>query len=486
MDEEILLALRAEKRRRQAGGGVDWDSMLFDEQRRAFHDESRWLALPGGRQGGKTDLCEKMLLATAAERERVEVFYVSTSIKRARATVWDELVEFNRAMGLGGKPFHGGTPSIHFPHQRTRLTVTGVENKRMADDLRGRKRVALYVLDECQDWPEELLRYFFEKVVYPSLTAVAGRVVCAGTGGAPRGFWHEVAETSPTWIRHVFTPLTNPHLHPGEARALIDKAMRDRGVDETDPSIQREFFARFMSDMTRQIFPWDEKRNGYRAEDLPGGNWQHVVCADIGTVDATAVLALGWTDADPRLWVISRAAKRGLGATGQLQLIRRMETRFERTHAGTVVDPGGGGAGLIVDLQGGPDEMGAEGAEKMGKAAACLLMRDALRTGMLMLPLDDEEVREPGDEGLIANLQKPEWDPDNIGKAIRGHMPDDVDALLYGFRKARALNWYSAPPEPKPKPTLVQEMEQRFEAQDERDEAAGDEDDWVERDWSRG
>jgi hypothetical protein len=57
-----------------------------------------------------------------------------------------------------------------------------------------------------------------------------------------------------------------------------------------------------------------------------------------------------------------------------------------------------------------------------------------------------------------------------------------VDALLYGFRKARALNWYAAPPEPKHKPTLVQEMEARFDAQDERD-AAAETDDWAARDW---
>lgn len=482
MDEELFLALRAEQRRRQTGG-VDWDRLLFPEQRRAFHDPSRWLALPGGRQGGKTDLLEKLLLATAAGGDGTQSFYVSTSIKRARATIWDELVEMNRAFALGGKPYHGGTPYIWFPRQRTKVTVTGVENKRMADDLRGRKKVALYVMDECQDWPDELLRYFYEKVVFPSLTAVAGRVGFAGTGGAPRGFWYDVAAGGDeSFSRHYFTPLTNPFLAEGEARVLINKACRDRGVQETDASIQREFFARFVSDMTRQIFPWDAGRNGYRAEDLPGGNWQHVVCADVGTVDATAVLCLGWSDADPRLWLVDRVAKRGLGSSGQLKLIRAMESKYARTHAGTVVDPGGGGAGLIVDLNDGQDGLGAEGADKPAKAAACILMRDSLRTGMLMLPLDDERVREDWDGGMVENLQKPEWDPDNIGRAIRGHMPDDVDALLYGFRKARALNWYSAPPPPKPKKTVAEQMEERFDAQDER---AADDEDWAERDWSR-
>jgi hypothetical protein len=474
VDEELLLALRVERQRR-SGGGVDWDALLFEEQRRAFHDTSRWLALPGGRQGGKTDLEEKLLLAAAHGGEGTQSFYVSTSIKRAKATVWDELVELNRSLGLGGKPYHVGTPYIWFPRSRTKLTVTGVENKRMADDLRGRKKVALYLLDECQDWPDDLLRYFYEKVVFPSLTAVAGRVGFAGTGGAPRGFWYEVATRDPTFSRHYFTPLTNPFLSQGEARLLIDKACHDRGVDETDASIQREFYARFVSDMTRQIFPWNAQRNSYQRGELPGGNWQHVIAADVGTVDATSVGCLGWSDEDPRLWLVDRVSKTGLGPSGQLRLFRGMAAKYNATLMGAVADPGGGGAGLIVDLSSGPDGLEAEAAEKQGKVSACILMRDALRTGMLMIPSDDTE--------MIEDLQRPEWDPDNVGKAIRGHMPDNVDMLLYGFRKARALNWYSAPPPPKPQPTKAEEWERRWDEHDERSANRAETDDWAERDW---
>ena len=478
MDDELLLAVQVERQRRKAetAGGVDFGKLLFPEQQRAFADPSRWKAIPGGRQGGKTDLVEKILLAISAAREGTQSFYVSTSIKRAKATVWDELVQLNRDLGLGGKPYHVGTPYISFPRQRTKLTVAGVENRKMADDLRGRKKVILYAIDECQDWPDDLLRYFYEKVVFPSLSAVAGGVIFAGTGGPPRGFWHDVATKDTTFSRYVFNPLTNPFLHPGEAQALIDKACKDRGVDIMDPSIQREFFARFLADLTRQIFPWDAAKCGYKRDRLPGGNWSHVVASDVGTVDATSVGVLGWTDVDPRLWLVDRVSKRGLGPIGQMKLINGMAAKYERTLVGTVADPGGGGAGLIVDLTQGPDAIDAEGAEKTGKASACMLMRDSLRTGAgPMIPLDDLE--------MIEDLQKPEWDPDNIAKAIRGHMPDNVDMLLYGFRKARSLNWFEAPPPPKPAPTqasMALEIERRM---DEADEADPGDQDWAERDW---
>lgn len=473
--DEFLLAVLAERQRRkvEAAGGVDFKRLLFPEQAAAFDDPSRWLALPGGRQGGKTDLAEKLLLRSAMAREGTQSFYVSTSIKRARNTVWDELVEFNRTLQLGGKPNHG-LLTIAFPRQRTKLTVTGVEHRKMADDLRGRKKVALYVVDECQDWPDDLLRYFYEKVIYPSLSAVAGGVVFAGTGGPPRGFWHDVATKDPTYGRHLFTPLTNPFLAAGEAQALIAKACKDRGVDISDPSIQREFFARFVADLTRQIFPWDARKNAYRRDELPGGTWQHVVTADFGTVDATSVGCLGWSDADPRLWLVDRVAKKGLGASGQTKLFNSMMAKYERTLVGAVGDPGGGGAALIVDLQGGPGGIDAEAAKKAAKASACLLMRDGLRTGMgPMIPEDDAE--------MIEDLQKPEWDPDNVGKAVRGHFPDNVDMLLYGFRKARSLNWFEEPPLPAKPLTPIEVLEQRLADQDDVEHPA--EQDWAERDW---
>jgi len=96
-----------------------------------------------------------------------------------------------------------------------------------------------------------------------------------------------------------------------------------------------------------------------------------------------------------------------------------------------------------------------------------MLMRDALRTGMIKLPVSDVE--------LADDLQRPEWDPDNVGKAIRGHMPDTIDAMLYGFRRARALNWYSAPTPPQ---SDADAMEREAEAYRSHIESLGDAPEW--------
>jgi hypothetical protein len=251
----LLAAICAEAdRRKEVVSSVkpyDPDLDLYDLQRTRVGDPSRWQAWPAGRRSGKTNAAEKLLIKVGTAQERVQVYYVSTSIKRAVATVWDELVEVNRSRKLGGVPNYS-VHTLTFGNG-SKVVVTGVESKAMANDLRGRPRIALWFIDECQDWPEELLRYFYDNVVYPSLADVKGRVVLAGTGGKPRGFWYEVAtgkvandnpgvSAGLEFTRFdAWTPLQNPHLPEGEAKGLIAKACRERGGDESLPSIQREF-----------------------------------------------------------------------------------------------------------------------------------------------------------------------------------------------------------------------------------------------------
>lgn len=429
---------------------------LSEAQKERALDPARFKAIPAGRQSGKTDLLEKLLLRVAASRNMRgrQALYVSTSINRAVETIWDELVQMNRDMGLGGVPNYT-THTIRFP-AAGRLRVTGCENKVQADAIRGLKKVALYLIDEAQDWKDELIRYFFTKVVYPSLVAVGGEVIVAGTGCAPHGWWYEVATGKPgrngrsagnSFKRFgPWTPLDNPFLPPGEAEKLIKQACEDRGVDETDPSIQTEFFANFVADLNRQIFNYDRVRNGFHrgtwnskigfweGGELPLGNWSVIIASDAGTVDAAAYVVIGKCDTDHRLWILETEAIRALGSSAQVALARQAYERYGSRVVTRVMDPGGGGKGLIVDLN--QEHLdGVDAAEKKNKAAGCILMRDGLRSGKLMVAVEESE--------FIADLAVPEWDPLAVGTVTRGHFPDRADCALYGYRAA-ATTWHGA------------------------------------------
>lgn len=442
----LRLASTLTLRSRSRTAKFDPLALAFGPQRDALADESRWQAWPCGRRAGKTQAGEWWLIDGALTVPRSQWFYVSTTIKRAARTVFDELALLSKS--VGGKPNYS-THRVAFPNG-SKVHVTGVEHKRMADDLRGMPRVGGYQLDELQDWDDELLRYFYDSVVFPSLADLRGKVLISGTGGAPRGFWYEATQPGSSWSVHRWTPFDNPHLAEGEAAALVAKAMRDRGCDESDPSIQREFFARFVADLTRQIF--SVKRPDNIWTELPELTC-YSVGVDVGTVDATAVVVWGWHPQHRGLYLVRYDSLRGLTSSGQMELVR---TSYEWARArGSVyaltADPAGGGAPLILELS---QRYGLPivAAEKRDKAAAAVLLRNDLRNGT---------VKVPDDAALISALERPEWDPDNVGSAVSAkiHWPDVADAALYGYREA--YEYLSR--EPAPTPTVEQQRRQELD-----------------------
>lgn len=460
-----IAAEKARRSRTMAREPFDATPLLSAPQLLRLRSPGRFKAIPAGRQSGKTDLFEKKLLEIASNprnRGRLAI-YASTSIKRAVATIWDELVAFNIDHRLGGIPHHG-RHDITFPNA-AKAVVTGVENKKMADDIRGRKKVVLYQLDECQDWKDDLLRYFYEKVIFPSLVAVKdSEVWAAGTGGRPAGWWYEVAtggmgrdgrSAGEGWERFgAWTPRDNPFLPAGQADELIAKACRDRGCDESDPSIQTEFFAAFVADLKRQIFSYLAERNGYRrgtwdvtssfwkGGELPAGRWSIILASDVGSIDAAAYAVIGKCDTSPRFWLLETGAQSALGASAQVELARTVADRYRSknvTVVSQVMDPGGGGKPLIIDLN--QEHLQAvTPALKTNKAAACIVMRDGLNTGKFAIPVEEG--------AFVEELQQPEWDPEAVGSVVRGHFPDRIDACLYGYREAVRLFHGVTKPDP--------------------------------------
>lgn len=430
---------------------------------------ARATALPAGRRSGKTDLAAKLLEETATGRGDVQAIYVTTSIKRAIDLLWLPLVNLNKSQKLGGIP-NWSTHSITFPNGSV-AKLTGCENRKMANDqLRGKPRVALWFIDECQDFDSDLLKYIYEDCIKPSFADVGGRAVFGGTGAAPRGYWHDLAKTMPGVLRFPeWTAHENPFLEV-TAEELIAEACRDQGVDITAPSIQKEWFGRFVVDSQTQIFPYLAERNGFdRGEwdaakrrwvggDLPGGRWQFVLAGDFGSVDAFAWAVIGWSDDSPKLWLLETDAQRDCGSTAQIEGIRTVCDRYGDGLIGVVGDPGGGGASHIITLRQ-QHWVPIEAAQKVDKASACITMRDGLKTARLMVAKAEGE--------FIGDLQKPEWDPNAVGAVIRGHFPDRVDAALYAFRKAAGLHHFTD----KPAELTPEQMEiaRAIAAQDQRE-----------------
>lgn len=457
----------------------------------ALNDPTRHRAWPAGRGAAKTTTAQWALIEAALSTPKCACVYLSDTIGRAKAVVWDELVEWSAA--FGGKANHAEL-LIRFPNG-SRIFVTGADSLKLFNRKRGIKRIKLVVFDEAQDWESAILEYAVTKVFMPRLGdlqaahGIKGRIIIAGTGAAEAGYWFNVC-SDPAFgfgVTRGWDQWSNPHIADpeGEFRdtckangvEVIDltepiyacPGARPRWVDCNDAMIRREFFAEFNAGGALQIFkpPFMLVPRAL----VPTGDVMLVICGDFGTVDAAAAGCWLLTRHDPRLWFVRVTRETGLSASKQVKLVRDFahacELEYKPMVPPIIVGDGGGlGKALILDIQESERAGDVMPAEKTDKVPNMRLLAGALRDAEAVIVEDLKE--------FVKELRLPEWHPDHVGEKIRGHVPDQVDACYMGFRKARQIHVFQPDPPPKKE---ADRLEQRVFEEGERARSQ----DWIDR-----
>lgn len=401
------------------------------------------------------------------------VIYLNETRARAESTMWEPLkAEVARA----GLPYVANESKLCLRGPGNRwIWCGGGETKRHVNRWKGRlPKVAAYYLDEAQDWRDEILRHAFAEVIMPALADIGGRLTVVGVPGPlpdeEVSFWYAITR-NPEFSHHggeerPWSLWDNPHVL--DAQATLDKTIRARGVTIDDPTIQREFFGRWVLDKNALVFgDLDDVLNTYAELPAPldAIGWQFVAGSDFGFVDASALEAAGFIPRlSSKLFNVINRAWTGVGPTGTIERIDRELAPFMGRLSGLVGDPAGGGAGIMDDLNTKHGHQ-FEAAEKQHKVAAFKLVADIIRTREWLAPAADPETR-----ALFRDLRRVEWDPDNRGEKLKGHTPDRVDALVYMIRKAWAMYVHQLPA---PEPSFEEQQRARFEAMQLRDQIEG-------------
>lgn len=430
-------------------GVVDFSGYLTEKQLEVYQDDTRHRVLVGGRGSGKTAIgcCE--LLRAALETPKCHVIYFSTTIKRGLVTVFDRLKELNSEHHLNGEVKESGT--ITFPNG-SKVIVTGAETKKHIDRFRGVQRIAFVHFDECQDQNHELLEYGVGSVFLPRLNdpGVRGRLLLSGTGSKPKGYYHRAfTDKRLGFGKHHWLYTDGPD--PVAAEEGLLEALTTLGVGIDDNYIRREFWGEFNAGGVGQILkPADACF--IRRADIPATLDTFVIAADFGTVDACAIHVTGFTTQLPDLYTMETNRAYALGAADQVRFVRETIARYKSMGRVYVVGDGGGlGKALVIDLQKTEQFYQVEPAEKANKVPAMRNLAAALATGKFKVPLEEQ--------GFIDDLQVPEWDPDHHGERIRGHVPDKVDAALYGYRKALTIHRYKVAQAEPTDPRVLRDLE---------------------------
>lgn len=450
---------------------------LFDKQLALADDPHRFITGCCGRRAGKTVTVATMILQTAAEHPNRVVLYLTLTRDTAKGILWPTLKQLNEQFSMGGTANESDL-TMTMPNGAV-IALRGVDKRKEIEKRRG-FGFSLVVIDECQSIPE-YVRALVDQVIAPALADVPGRLVMIGTPSLiASGYWHECHHNpNPVWAHYEWTLWDNPFIKNPDR--VFGEELARRGVPADDASILREWRGLWIRDVSSAVFTFSPGRNTYaKLPKLSAEGWRYVVSVDIGggvNRDNDAVTVLAFHLQARPTWLVEEHVSPTQDVTTLALLVKSIVNRLgpERVVA-IVADTGGIGAKVALEMSS-RHGLGVAAAKKSDKWANIALLNAACNHAEFFAPPESAFATE------CVKVEK-DWDhstPDRI--AIKGHMPDVCDSVLYGY--VESFSWTSRVPAEQPKPgsrehydaeakRLMEETRQRVEEMKaEREEVAG-------------
>lgn len=420
----------------------DLSKVFYDKQLPFGESRARLQTACCTRRSGKTVAdCGKLLDVARAKPGSV-CLYITLSRINAKRLAWEILKGLNAEWKLGGVPSEGEL-CLAMPNG-ARIYLTGCADMGEVEKFRGLP-LAIVIIDESQSFPSLLLQKLIDEVLMPALMDFAGLLVLVGTPGpVPVGYFHDCV-TSKEWQHFSFSVFDNPWIERKSGmtpRQLLDDELKRRGVDETDPVIQREWFGRWVLDPNVLVFRYDAVKNHRVAPQPPVGratyHQHHVIGVDFGYYDADAIAVLGWSDDSPTVDLIEEHVVAKQNLTPLMESVRAMDAKY--APLAIVADFAALGPKIANEISM-RTRVPVEAADKLRKLEHIEWLNDAFRTERFFAPRTSRFVQ---DCALV------EWDKTKFEKPkISERFHSDIcDAVLYAYVKA--LHWLHVPKAPEP------------------------------------
>jgi len=425
MDPNLKDVLAELKKRKE--NPFKLEEFLFKEQLKFVNDKSRFKVAVTTRRAGKTVSCAADLVYTAVNNIDVICIYITLSRSNAKRIVWPELKKINRQFNLGGV-FNSSELSVMFPSGST-IYCTGAADKSEIEKFRGLAIKKVYI-DECQSFPS-FIEELVNDIIGPALLDHAGTICAIGTPGPiPSGWFYTISRSS-NWSLHTWGFWDNPHISQKAGmshKEVFEQELKRRGVTADHPSIQREWFGKWMLDTDSLVYHYDTKVNDY--DELPPGKWNYILGVDLGYQDADALCLLAWNEDSPSTYLVEEIVTKHQGITELVNQIETLRMQYEINKI--VVDTGGLGKKISEEISK-RYRISVTPAEKVRKIEYIELLNDAMRTGAL---------KAKSDSVFAQDCMKVEWDTDKSTpdkRVISRRFHSDIcEAVLYAWRESYA------------------------------------------------
>ncbi len=416
---------------------------LFDKQLSFVEDPAPFKVAVCSRRAGKTTACAAHLIATAIANPECNTLYITLTKDMVKRNLWKELRKINMTNGLGGIE-NAADLTMTFPNGAI-IYTSGCNDRTEVEKFRGMHLKLCYV-DECQSF-RAYIKELIDDVIGPALIDYAGTLCLIGTPGPiPTGFFHDcsVKSKDDEWSKHHWTFWENPHIATTAKMShqkVFEREIKRRGLGIADPSVQREWYGKWILDSNSLLIRYDSNKNDYDSL-LPGVKYNYIMGIDVGFKDADAISIIAWSEQDPVTYLVEEQITTKQGLTDLVGQMRELDKKYKCGYM--VMDFGGLGLKMgdeIIRVH----QMPVEAADKVKKMENIEFLNDALRTGKFKAKANSRFAQ----DSYLVEIDRDKSTPERIKVSDRFHS-DIIDSVLYAFKKSYAFTY--KPPEPdKPK-----------------------------------
>lgn len=324
-----------------------------------------------GRRWGKSVLACFKAFSVALSTPGVTCCLIGATQGSISRIFWRTLREMNRVHALGAVPLKGVEGwSMTLPNG-SQVVLLPVDSVEAADKVRGLSNVAFVCVDESQRYRADVLRYLLLDVVKPMFIDLRARGIDAqlwllGTPnhlGKVGTFWEYMQRPGAEVFapgfgtrgaeRDAFTVYENSKLGTrAQIEAVVDEMLAEAGETRDGAWYQREILARWVVDLARRVYYFDDDANAWPLdweESGPPRFSHYAILGDIGVRDADAVGLWGWNDEDPTLVLVRELVARGQDTLALGDQLEPVLGEFAPLLCG--FDGGGLGLKVIMTLQ---------------------------------------------------------------------------------------------------------------------------------------
>lgn len=424
------------------------EDYCFPEQIAFIRDPSKFKTAVCSRRAGKTVSCAADLIDTALNHDEGDVAYITLNRRTAKKIIWRELMQINKKYKLGGKPDNTEL-TLTMPHGPV-IHVSGAKDEAEIEKFLGHPLRKVYI-DEAQSFRPYLERLVNE-ILEPTMIDYDGTIILIGTPGpVPVGYFYECAHNS-RWANHKWTIHNNPWIQKKSKKtpeqSILDICER-RGLPLTHPSIQREYFGRWLYDAEALVYKFNPAINIY---DKAPEKLDTIFGIDIGWLDSDAIAVLGYSSADSCVYLLDEFVKNKQTITELVEQIEKMREIYQPNRM--VMDAGALGKKIQEEIRS-RHTLPLEAAEKTRKHEFIELLNDDLRTGKFKAKKGSRFEQD-------SYLVQWNWKDPAKPKISDSYHTDVGDAVLYGWRDCK--HYFYTPPIPKNAPNTdayMKELEER-------------------------